>query len=170
MAAVNQTTVPWCTIIVRNAFGVAGVVHQQPTGTRCATPGRRLLGRCAGRRHRGRLSRRHRRRRRSEAKWGRSRTVSTSCVRRFVRRTVWVEEIIDPRKTRSLLCEFARLAEPIRTPGPGDQHDHQAMITSPYGEERCLRASSNHGQHVYPSRRGNWLLLQQITAQAVTQG
>ena len=28
MAAVNQTTVPWCTIIVRNSFGVAGVVHQ----------------------------------------------------------------------------------------------------------------------------------------------
>lgn len=28
----------------------------------------------------------------------------------------WVEEIIDPRKTRSLLCEFARLAEPLRTP------------------------------------------------------
>ena len=25
---------------------------------------------------------------------------------------------IDPRKTRSLLCEFARLAEPLRTPGP----------------------------------------------------
>ena len=30
----------------------------------------------------------------------------------------WVEEIIDPRKTRSLLCEFARLAEPLRKPGP----------------------------------------------------
>ena len=30
----------------------------------------------------------------------------------------WVEEIIDPRRTRSLLCEFARLAEPLRTPGP----------------------------------------------------
>ena len=28
-----------------------------------------------------------------------------------------VEEIVDPRKTRSLLCEFARLAEPLRTPG-----------------------------------------------------
>src|SRR6201994_2447326 len=28
MAAVNQTTVPWCTVIVRNSFGVAGVVHQ----------------------------------------------------------------------------------------------------------------------------------------------
>ena len=30
----------------------------------------------------------------------------------------WVEEIIDPRKTRSLLCDFARLAEPVRKPGP----------------------------------------------------
>jgi acetyl-CoA carboxylase carboxyltransferase component len=29
----------------------------------------------------------------------------------------WVEEIIDPRRTRSLLCEFARLAEPVRRPG-----------------------------------------------------
>src|ERR1700758_792852 len=29
----------------------------------------------------------------------------------------WVEEIIDPRKTRSLLCEFGRLAEPLRTAG-----------------------------------------------------
>jgi acetyl-CoA carboxylase carboxyltransferase component len=30
----------------------------------------------------------------------------------------WVEEIIDPRETRPLLCDFARLAEPVRTPGP----------------------------------------------------
>jgi hypothetical protein len=28
-----------------------------------------------------------------------------------------VEEIIDPRRTRSLLCDFARLAEPVRTSG-----------------------------------------------------
>ncbi len=28
-----------------------------------------------------------------------------------------IEEIIDPRETRPLLCEFARLAEPLRTPG-----------------------------------------------------
>jgi len=32
--------------------------------------------------------------------------------------TFWVEEIIDPRDTRPLLCEFARLAEPLLTPGP----------------------------------------------------
>jgi len=29
----------------------------------------------------------------------------------------WVEEMIDPRRTRPLLCESARLAEPVRTPG-----------------------------------------------------
>jgi acetyl-CoA carboxylase carboxyltransferase component len=29
-----------------------------------------------------------------------------------------VEEIIDPRDTRPLLCEFAELAAPLRTAGP----------------------------------------------------
>ena len=29
-----------------------------------------------------------------------------------------VEDIIDPRKTRSLLCEFAELAAPLRKTGP----------------------------------------------------
>jgi Protein of unknown function (DUF1153) len=31
MAALNQTTIPWCTVIVRNSFGVAGAAHQ-PAG------------------------------------------------------------------------------------------------------------------------------------------
>ena len=31
MAAMNQTTIPWCTIVVRNSFGVAGAAHQ-PAG------------------------------------------------------------------------------------------------------------------------------------------
>ena len=31
---------------------------------------------------------------------------------------VGVEEIIDPRDTRRLLCEFAHLAAPMRKPGP----------------------------------------------------
>ena len=30
----------------------------------------------------------------------------------------WVEEMIDPRETRPLLCEFANLAAKLRTPGP----------------------------------------------------
>jgi acetyl-CoA carboxylase carboxyltransferase component len=29
-----------------------------------------------------------------------------------------VEEIIDPAETRPLLCEFANLVAPLRTPGP----------------------------------------------------
>jgi acetyl-CoA carboxylase carboxyltransferase component len=32
--------------------------------------------------------------------------------------TFWIEEIIDPRDTRHLLCEFANLSAPLRTPGP----------------------------------------------------
>jgi acetyl-CoA carboxylase carboxyltransferase component len=29
----------------------------------------------------------------------------------------WVEDVIDPRETRRLLCEFANMAAPLRTPG-----------------------------------------------------
>jgi acetyl-CoA carboxylase carboxyltransferase component len=120
MAAMNQTTVPWCTVIVRNAFGVAGAAHQ---------PGGRLSLRYAW------LS----------AYWGslpleggieaayradidaaadpkakqaeiEERLNALRSPFRSAEK-FWVEEIIDPRKTRSLLCEFARLAEPLRTPG-----------------------------------------------------
>ena len=30
----------------------------------------------------------------------------------------WVEEIIDPRETRPLICEFARLSDKLVAPGP----------------------------------------------------
>lgn len=120
MAAMNQTTVPWCTVIMRNAFGVAGAAHQ---------PGGRLSLRYAW------LS----------AYWGslpleggieaayradidaaddpkakleeiEQRLNALRSPFRSAEK-FWVEEIIDPRKTRSLLCEFAQLAEPLRTPG-----------------------------------------------------
>jgi len=32
--------------------------------------------------------------------------------------TFWIEEILDPRKTRPLNCDFANLAAPLRRPGP----------------------------------------------------
>jgi acetyl-CoA carboxylase carboxyltransferase component len=120
MAAINQTTVPWCTVIVRNSFGVAGAAHQ---------PAGRLSLRYAW------LS----------AYWGslpleggieaayRAEIDAAADPKaklaeiedrlnklRSPFRTAerfWVEEIIDPRKTRSLLCEFARLAEPVRRTG-----------------------------------------------------
>jgi acetyl-CoA carboxylase carboxyltransferase component len=120
MAAMNQTTVPWCTVIVRNAFGVAGAAHQ---------PGGRFSLRYAW------LS----------AYWGslpleggieaayraeidaaadpkaklaeiEERLNALRSPFRSAEK-FWVEEIVDPRKTRSLLCEFARLAEPLRKPG-----------------------------------------------------
>ena len=125
MAAVNQSTVPWCTIIVRNAFGVAGVVHQ---------PSNRLSLRYAW----------------PSAYWGslpleggieaayradidgaedpKAKLAEIEDRLNKLRspfrsaEKFWVEEIIDPRKTRSLLCEFARLAEPLRKPGPSRLH------------------------------------------------
>jgi len=30
----------------------------------------------------------------------------------------WIEEIIDPRDTRALLCDFANTAAPLRKAGP----------------------------------------------------
>jgi len=121
MAAVNQTTVPWCTTIIRNAFGVAGVVHQ---------PAGRLSLRYAW------LS----------ARWGslpleggieagyaadlaaaddRDAKLAEIEDRLNLLRspfrtaeTFWVEEIIDPRDTRRLLCDFAQLAQPLLTPTP----------------------------------------------------
>jgi acetyl-CoA carboxylase carboxyltransferase component len=120
MAAMNQTSVPWCTVIVRNAFGVAGAAHQ---------PAGRLSLRYAW------LS----------AYWGslpleggieaayradieaaddpKAKLLEIEARLNALRspfrsaEKFWVEEIIDPRKTRALLCDFARLAEPLRIPG-----------------------------------------------------
>jgi acetyl-CoA carboxylase carboxyltransferase component len=121
MAAINQTSVPWCTVIVRNSFGVAGAAH---------VPAGRLAIRYAW------LS----------AWWGslpleggieaayraeidaapdpKAKLAEIEARLNALRspfrtaETFWVEEIIDPRDTRRLLCEFAALAEPLRTPGP----------------------------------------------------
>jgi acetyl-CoA carboxylase carboxyltransferase component len=121
MAAINQSSVPWCTVIVRNSFGVAGAAH---------VPAGRLAIRYAW------LS----------AWWGslpleggieaayradidaaedpKAKLAEIEARLNALRspfrtaETFWVEEIIDPRDTRRLLCEFADLAEPLLTPGP----------------------------------------------------
>ena len=119
MAAINQSSVPWCTVIVRNSFGVAGAAH---------VPAGRLAIRYAW------LS----------AWWGslpleggveaayraeieaaadpKAKLAEIEARLDALRspfrtaETFWVEEIIDPRDTRKLLCEFAELAAPLRTP------------------------------------------------------
>jgi acetyl-CoA carboxylase carboxyltransferase component len=120
MAAVNQSTVPWCTVIIRNAFGVAGVVHQ-PAGRysmRYAWPSARwgslpLEGGIEAA-YRAEID---------AAADPAAKLAEIDARLQQLRspfRTAeafWVEEIIDPRDTRRLLCEFAELAAPLRRPG-----------------------------------------------------
>ena len=121
MAAMNQTTVPWCTVIIRNAYGVAGAANQ-PAGRlslRYAWPSASwgslpLEGgiEAAYRADIGEAEDSAAKLAEIEARLNKLRSPFRTAEK------FWVEEIIDPRKTRSLLCEFARLAEPLRTPGP----------------------------------------------------
>jgi acetyl-CoA carboxylase carboxyltransferase component len=121
MAAVNQTTVPWCTVILRNAFGVAGVVHQPADrfSIRYAWPsaywGSLPLEGGIEAAYRADIDAAEDKAAKLEEIQQRLNKLRSPfrSAEKF-----WVEEIIDPRKTRSLLCEFARLAEPLRKPGP----------------------------------------------------
>lgn len=121
MAAVNQSTVPWCTFILRNAFGVAAVVHQPASryALRYAWPSARwgslpLEGGIEAA-YRAELDA-------AEDPAAKLAEIEHRLQQlRSPFRTAeafWVEEIIDPRETRRLACEFARLAAPLRTPGP----------------------------------------------------
>jgi acetyl-CoA carboxylase carboxyltransferase component len=121
LAAIYQATVPWCSVIIRKAFGVAGAAHTNhrrlhyryawPSGdwgslpieggieaaykadlASAPDPGARL--------------------REIESRLNRVRSPFRTAE------AFLIEEIIDPRDTRSLLCEFANLAAPLRRPGP----------------------------------------------------
>ena len=120
MAAINQSRVPWCTVILRNAFGVAGAIHQ-PAGRfsiRYAWPSARwgslpLEGGIEAA-YRADIE---------GAKDPAARLAEIEARLQKLRsplRTAeafWAEEIIDPRQTRRLLCEFAGFAEKLREPG-----------------------------------------------------
>lgn len=120
MAAMNQTTIPWCTVIIRNAFGVAGAANQ-PAGRysmRYAWPSAAwgslpLEGgiEAAYRADIDAADDPAKKLAEIEERLNKLRSPFRTAEK------FWVEEIIDPRRTRSLLCEFARLAEPLRTPG-----------------------------------------------------
>ena len=120
MAAVNQSTVPWCTVILRNAFGVAGVVHQ-PAGRfslRYAWPSARwgslpLEGgiEAAYRAEIDAAPDPAAKLAEIEARLQRLRSPFRTAE------AFWVEEVIDPRRTRRLLCEFANMAEKLLEPG-----------------------------------------------------
>lgn len=120
MAAMNQSSVPWCTIIVRNSFGVAGAAHQP--GGRYSMRYAWLSARWGSLPLEGGIEAAYR----ADIDAAGDKKAKLAEIEdrlnklRSPFRTAekfWVEEMVDPRNTRPLLCEFARLAEPVRTPG-----------------------------------------------------
>ncbi|MBI3513413.1 MAG: methylmalonyl-CoA carboxyltransferase [Proteobacteria bacterium] len=120
MAAMNQCTVPWCSVILRNVFGVAGAAHL-PAG-RLALRYAWLSARWGSLPLEGGIEAAYRADLEAAADRGAKLKEIEARLNQLrspfrTAETFWVEEIIDPRDTRPLLCEFARLAEPLLTPG-----------------------------------------------------
>jgi len=121
MAAMWQTTTPWCAVIVRNSFGVAGAAHRN--GGRYCPRYAWPSGRWGSLPLEGGIEAAYRAdidaAPNAEAKMAEI-TERLNKLRSPFRsaEAFWIEEIIDPRETRPLLCEFAELAAPLRRPGP----------------------------------------------------
>ena len=120
LASVYQATVPWCTVIIRKAFGVAGAAaanhtrfhyrYAWPSGDWGSLPVEggieaaykaQLAASSDPDRLRGEI----------EERLNRARSPFLT-AEKFL-----VEEIIAPHDTRPLLCEFANLAAPLRRVG-----------------------------------------------------
>jgi acetyl-CoA carboxylase carboxyltransferase component len=120
LTAINQTTVPWCSIVVRNCYGVGGLGHQ-PVGHLClryAWPsgswGSLPLEGGIEAAYRAEIDA-------ADDPAARLAEIEDRLNRlRSPFRTAeafWVDEVIDPRDTRRLLCDFANLAAPLRQAG-----------------------------------------------------
>jgi acetyl-CoA carboxylase carboxyltransferase component len=120
LAAVRQSTVPWCAIMVRKAFGMAGLAQRNGSEAflRYAWPsaqwgslpiagGVEAAYRAAIEAAPDPAAKRAEIEARLEALQSPLRTAEA----------FGVEEIIDPRQTRSYLCRFAELAAPLRQAG-----------------------------------------------------
>ena len=121
MAAVYQASVPWCSILVRKCFGVAGAAHSNASrfAYRYAWPsgdwGSLPIAGGVDAAYKAQLAEaadpdalRAQIEKRLDAVRSPFRTAEAFMV----------EEIIDPRDTRGLLCEFANLVAPLRQAGP----------------------------------------------------
>lgn len=121
MQAIYQCTVPWCAILVRKVYGVAGAAHMNPAryGMRYAWPsgdwGSLPIAGGLEAAYKAELEAAAE----PKAKLAEieARLAKLSSPFRSAEAYI-VEEIIDPRDTRVLLTEFASLAAPLRTPGP----------------------------------------------------
>jgi acetyl-CoA carboxylase carboxyltransferase component len=120
MAAVNQSSVPWCTFLVRNVFGVAGAVNQ-PHG-RFSIRYAWLSARWGSLPLEGGIEAAYR----AEIDAAPDREAKIAEIEERLQKlrspfrtaeAFWIEEIIDPRDTRKLAVEFARLAARVLEPG-----------------------------------------------------
>ena len=119
--AVYQARVPWCSVILRKAFGVAGAAHTNAARTRYryAWPsgdwGSLPLEGGIEAAYRADLEASD-----DPAALLARIEAEMNAIRSPMRtaEAFGVEDLIDPRDTRPLLCEFADLAAPLRTPGP----------------------------------------------------
>src|SRR5262245_4576062 len=121
MSAIFQTTIPWCAVIIRNVFGVAGAAHRN--GGRYCMRYAWPSGRWGSLPLEGGIEAAYRadldaapdpKQKLAEIE---DRLTKLRSPFRSAE-PFWIEEIIDPRDTRPLLCEFAALAAPLREPGP----------------------------------------------------
>lgn len=121
MAAVYQARVPWCSIVVRQAFGLAGSAMMNPTRTKLrycwpsgdwgSLPlegGIEAAFKAELEAHPDPETRLAEIRAWAEALRSPFRTAES----------FYAEEIIDPRDTRKLLCEWANLAQRMNEAGP----------------------------------------------------
>jgi acetyl-CoA carboxylase carboxyltransferase component len=120
LAAIYQAQVPWCSILVRRAYGVAGAAHANHTRLqyRYAWPS----GDWGSLPVEGGIEAAYRAELAAAADPKELRGAIEQDLNQYrspfrTAESFLVEEIIDPRDTRRLLCEFANLAAPLRTPG-----------------------------------------------------
>ncbi len=121
LAAINQTSMPWCSFIVRNAFGIAGGAHR-PVG-RYSVRYAWLSARWGSLPLEGGIEAAYRAELEAaddpDAKRAEIENRLQALRSPFrTAETFMIEEMIDPRQSRDLLVEFANLAAPLRKPGP----------------------------------------------------
>ena len=121
LAAVYQASVPWCSVILRRVFGVAGAAHQNASrlSYRYAWPS----GDWGSLPMEGGIEAAYKAQLEAADDPDALRAeiqAKLDLVRSPFRtaEAFMVEEIVDPRDTRPLLCEFAELAAPLRGAGP----------------------------------------------------
>ncbi len=123
IGAVRQSTVPWCAIIVRKVFGMAGLTQRNgsPAFMRYAWPSAQWGSLPIA----GGVQAAYRAEIEAAADPDAHRAAIETRLERLqsplrTAEAFGVEEVIDPRDTRDVLCRFANMAAPLRQAGrPG---------------------------------------------------